>query len=379
MSFEGLNIPFLGNTVVNNNQVTNNTNFFLSGTNGIVSAGISGQPQFTGTLGLRDLGQLVITYTTGISAYGFSGLFTISGKEPLFAIQSGPFQNRPIIFSGEGGIGYRLVDVGSGVVISYSGGGGAGGLAGGVTGIGVTSQIVLNTGGFLFTGSGSTTITTGNTVNGVTQIIVNSVGASLPSYSTVTGTFGNSNRVLSSGFANRYDADLSVSSSIYDIKRVRMYATTGISGAPGAIPLNVSGEITNIAIFSKSTKLQVNKTWQIEDSFAVTTVFANWTTSTITGWVFGNTGFAPNDLVNLYTGNGGYELRRISGVSTDGTGISLFDGGPTNTIASGFAISKVIEGYPQQIIDEDSSSQLHIRITTNNTVPTTGVIEFQYR
>lgn len=67
-----------GSTTVNNNT----NNFFLSGNQGIVSAGISGIPQFTGTMGITGLGGITVSLDT-TNSYGFSGLFQISGRVPI--------------------------------------------------------------------------------------------------------------------------------------------------------------------------------------------------------------------------------------------------------------------------------------------------------
>lgn len=80
----GVNITYSGNNIVIGNSpsstnITNNS-YFLSGTQGIVSAGLSGIPQFTGSLGLSGLGNISISLVTGDAAYGFSGLYLISGS-----------------------------------------------------------------------------------------------------------------------------------------------------------------------------------------------------------------------------------------------------------------------------------------------------------
>lgn len=82
MSVGGINtIGLNGDTVITNidNRVTNNNNFFISGTGGLIAAGISGSPLFTGTLGITGIGGMSVTLQTGLSASGFSGLFVISG------------------------------------------------------------------------------------------------------------------------------------------------------------------------------------------------------------------------------------------------------------------------------------------------------------
>lgn len=85
MSVQGVNIPFLVETTVvnNDNSVTNTTNNYISGNAGIVLAGISGSPTFTGSFGLTGVGGITVSLTSGINAYGFSGLFNISGRAPI--------------------------------------------------------------------------------------------------------------------------------------------------------------------------------------------------------------------------------------------------------------------------------------------------------
>lgn len=84
MSVQGVNIPFLVDTVVNNvdNSVTNNSSFYVSG-GGIIQAGISGVGLFSGSMGMTGLGGITVSLVSGNNGYGFSGLFQISGRNPV--------------------------------------------------------------------------------------------------------------------------------------------------------------------------------------------------------------------------------------------------------------------------------------------------------
>lgn len=79
----GVNIPTLVDTTVNNTTNITNNNSYISGNSGIVFAGISGLPQFTGTLGITGVGGITVSLVSGNGAYGFSGLFNISGRTPV--------------------------------------------------------------------------------------------------------------------------------------------------------------------------------------------------------------------------------------------------------------------------------------------------------
>lgn len=81
MSIAGINVPFVQDTVINNvnNSVTNTNNFYISGTGGVIAAGISGKNLVTGTIGFTGIGGLVVSLQTGLAASGFSGLFVFSG------------------------------------------------------------------------------------------------------------------------------------------------------------------------------------------------------------------------------------------------------------------------------------------------------------
>lgn len=115
----GVNIPYLVDTVVNNfdNSVTNTTNNYISGNAGIVFAGISGSPTFTGSFGLTGLGGVNVSITSGNNAYGFSGLFSISGKPVVGSyyfvfpstIDTSSNNLIPNLYAGEANTAYEFV------------------------------------------------------------------------------------------------------------------------------------------------------------------------------------------------------------------------------------------------------------------------------